>query len=110
MRNRSRTTDRVEGTPTQVTRRRRRVTNNHRARMIALGATAGVFAVAGVTYASTEIFGHNHVGTTYANGIQVSDDQIIKPFGERLVTKTGKFMGSTISPDGKFLAATSTDR
>src|SRR3954447_9464112 len=110
MRNRSRTTDRVEGTATQVTRRRRRSTGGRRPGMIALSATAGVLAVAGVTYASTEIFGHNQVGTEYANGLQISDDQIIKPFGERLMTQTGKFMGSTISPNGKFLAATSTDR
>ncbi|MEA2478176.1 MAG: hypothetical protein QOJ07_98, partial [Thermoleophilaceae bacterium] len=103
----------------QVTRQRRGVSRGrrglfggtgHRSRIVALGATAGVLAVAGVTYASTEVFGHNHVGTEYANGIQVSDDQVIKPFGERLLTKAGKFMGSTISPDGRFLAATSTDR
>ena len=56
------------------------------------------------------MFGHNQVGTEYANGIQVSDNQIIKPLGERLETQLGKFMGSTVSPDGRFLAATSTDR
>jgi YVTN family beta-propeller protein len=63
-----------------------------------------------VTYASTVGFGHNQVGTEYANGIQVSSDQLIKPLGDRLVTQIGKFMGSTTSPDGRFLAATSTDR
>ena len=41
-----------------------------------------LLAGAGVTYASTEVFGHNQVGTEYANGIQVSDDQIIKPLGD----------------------------
>ncbi|HEY7049899.1 MAG TPA: alkaline phosphatase family protein [Jatrophihabitantaceae bacterium] len=56
------------------------------------------------------MFGHNQVGTQYRNGIQVSDDQIIKPIGDRLLTQFGKFMGSTISPDGRFLAATSTDK
>ena len=71
---------------------------------------AVVLAGAGVTYASTAVFGHNQVGTEYANGIQVSDDQIIKPLGDRLVTQFGKFMGSTVSPDGRFLAATSTDK
>ena len=63
----------------------------------------------GVTYASTEGFGHNQVGTEYADGIQVSGDQIIKPLGDRLLTQFGKFMGSTVSPDGRFLAATSAD-
>ena len=56
------------------------------------------------------MFGHNQVGTEYANGIQVSGNQIIKPLGDRLMTPYGKFMGSTVSPNGRFLAATSTDK
>jgi YVTN family beta-propeller protein len=77
---------------------------------VAVGATTVVLAGAGLAYASTQVFGHNQVGTTYANGIQVSDDQIIKPLGDRLVTQFGKFMGSTVSPNGRFLAATSADK
>jgi YVTN family beta-propeller protein len=69
-----------------------------------------VLAGAGLSYASTVLFGDNQVGTEYANGIQVSDDQIIKPLGDRLLTQFGKFMGSTVSPDGRFLAATSADK
>jgi len=61
-------------------------------------------------YASTVGFGDNQVGTQYPNGIQVSDDQIINPIGDRLLTQFGKFMGSTVSPDGRFLAATSADK
>ena len=80
-----------------------------RRRIIAAGATAVVLAGAGLTYAAVGSDG-NQVGTQYANGIQVSDDQIIKPLGERLLTQFGKFMGSTVSPDGRFLAATSTDK
>jgi hypothetical protein len=83
---------------------------SRRLRIVALGATALVLAGAGVTYASTKVFGHNQVGTQYANGIQVSDDQIIKPLGDRLLTQFGKFMGSTVSPDGRFVAATSADK
>src|SRR5262249_12029007 len=82
----------------------------NRPRIVAVGAAAAVLAGAGATYAATDVFGHNQVGTEYANGIQVSDDQIIKPLGERLETQLGKFMGSTVSPDGRFLAATSTDK
>jgi hypothetical protein len=63
-----------------------------------------------VTYASTVGFGHNEVGTEYADGIQVSDNQIIKPLGDRLLTQFGKLMGSTVSPGGRFLAATSADK
>jgi hypothetical protein len=96
----------------QVTRQRRRVSRafGGRRAMIAAGAIAVLLAGAGVTYAATEVFGHNQVGTEYPNGIQVSDDQIIKPLGDRLVTQTGKFMGSTVSPNGRYLAATSTDK
>jgi YVTN family beta-propeller protein len=103
----------------QVKRQRRRVSRvrfgvfggtGQRQRVVAVGAAAAVLAGAGVTYASTEIFGHNQVGTEYANGIQVSGDQIVKPVGDRLLTQLGKFMGSTVSPDGRFLAASSTDR
>src|SRR3954454_15543175 len=103
----SRSTDRVDEEGLQVTRQRRRVGPR---RMVAVGAAAVVLVGAAATYASTEVFGHNQVGTEYANGIQVSDDQMVKPIGERLLTQSGKFMGSTVSPDGRFLAATSTDR
>ena len=115
---RSRGANRVEA-GVRVTRQRRRVSRvrlgvfggaGHRLRIVALGATALVLAGAGLTYASTKVFGHNQVGTQYANGIQVSDDQIIKPLGDRLLTQFGKFMGSTVSPDGRFLAATSADK
>jgi YVTN family beta-propeller protein len=81
-----------------------------RLRIIAVGTAAVALAGAGIAYASTTVFGDNQVGTEYANGIQVSDDQIIQPLGDRLLTKFGKFMGSTVSPDGRFLAATSADK
>jgi YVTN family beta-propeller protein len=103
----------------QVKRQRRRVSrarfevfggSGHRLRIVAVGVTVVVLAGAGLTYASTEVFGQNQVGNEYADGIQVSDDQIIKPLGDRLLTQFGKFMGSTVSPNGRFLAATSTDK
>jgi len=83
-----------------------------RGRLIVAGAAAIAIAGtgSGLAYGSTLVFGHNRVGTQYANGIQVSDDQIIKPIGDRLMTQFGKFMGSTVSPDGQFLAATSADK
>src|SRR5215468_9420822 len=108
----------IKGTGIQVTRQRRggsrgalRVLGGtgRRLRIVAVGTTALVLAGAGLTYASTEVFGQNQVGTEYPDGIQVSDDQIIKPLGDRLLTQFGKFMGSTASPDGQFLAATSAD-
>src|SRR5690242_19509493 len=89
-------------------RRRRRTASRHR--VAAIGAAAVVLAGAGVAYASTVGFGSNQVGTQYANGIQVSDDQIVQPLGQRSMTQFGKFMASTVSPNGRFLAATSTDK
>src|SRR5262245_28828680 len=115
---RSTGTNRYGESDMQVTRRRRpdssrrfRVFAGGRLRIVAVGAaTIAVLAAAGVTYASTQGFGNNQVGTQYPNGIQVSDNQIINPIGDRLLTQFGKFMGSTVSPDGRFLAATSADK
>jgi len=78
-----------------------------------LGVIAGGLALAvtgGVAYGTTAGFGENLVGQEYADGLQTSSNQIIKPLGERVMTSYGKFMGSTVSPDGRFLAATANDR
>jgi YVTN family beta-propeller protein len=112
---RSRRANRVDA-GLQVTRQRRSASSGRlggagrRLRIVAFAATAVVFAGAGMAYASTKIFGQNQVGTQYPNGLQVSDDQLINPLGDRLVTQFGKFMGSTVSPNGQFLAATSADK
>ncbi|MFL6022043.1 MAG: alkaline phosphatase family protein [Marmoricola sp.] len=79
-------------------------------RMLVVGATALAVVGTGTAYATTTIFGQNKVGTEYADGLQVSSDQILKPLGDRLSTPYGKIMGSTLSPDGRFLAATAADR
>ncbi|WP_246455951.1 hypothetical protein [Nocardioides mesophilus] len=78
-----------------------------------LGVVAGTVTLAitgGIAYGSTVGFGDNEVGTEYADGLQISSDQVLNPLGERLMTPYGKFMGSTVSPDGRFLAATANDR
>lgn len=78
-----------------------------------LGFIAGGLALVvtgSAAYATTVGFGENLVGQEYADGLQVSSNQIIKPLGERVMTPYGKFMGSTVSPDGRFLAATANDR
>lgn len=78
-----------------------------------LGFLAGGVALAvtgGAAYATTIGFGENLVGQEYAEGLQISSNQVIKPLGERLMTPYGKFMGATVSPDGRFLAATANDR
>ena len=79
-------------------------------------ATAGgtvaalVLTGTGIAVGSTVGFGTHQVGQTTGKGLVVSDDQVLKPLGQRLETQLGKFMGSTVSPDGRFLAATSTDK
>ena len=103
----------------QVTRQRREISRvrlrvpnwaGRRLSTAVAGATALLVVGGGMALATTAGFGDNQVGTQYRNGIQVSDDQIIKPIGDRLLTQFGKFMGSTVSPDGRFLAATSADK
>jgi YVTN family beta-propeller protein len=81
-----------------------------RRRVLAAGVGVVALLGGGAAYASTTVFGQNRVGTEYPGGLQVSDDQLVKPLGDRLLTQTGKFMGSTVSPDGRYLAATSTDK
>ena len=86
--------DGVEGTGLGVTRRRRRGARlGGRRRAVAVGAAAVVLLGAGVTYASTDIFGHNQVGTEYADGIQVSDDQLIQPLGRASDDPAGQVHG-----------------
>jgi YVTN family beta-propeller protein len=79
---------------------------------VTAGSAAGVLVLTGtgIAFGSTAGFGTYQVGQTVKKGLVVSDDQIIKPVGDRLLTQLGKFMGSTVSPDGRFLAATSADK
>jgi YVTN family beta-propeller protein len=80
-------------------------------RAVTAGAVAAGLVVTGtgLAFASTNGFGTDQVGQTVSQGQVVSDDQFLKPIGDRLLTQLGKFMGSTVSPDGRFLAATTAD-
>ena len=103
----------------QVTRQRRQTAGAPSA-LLGRGSRRLRFAVAGtavltvvggaIAYADTGVFGTRTVGTQYADGLQVSDNQVIKPIGDRVMTEYGKFMGSTLSPDHRFLAASSMDK
>jgi YVTN family beta-propeller protein len=81
-----------------------------RIRLVAAGTAALAIASGGVSYASTEVFGKNQVGAETKAGLQLASDQAIKPLGERLLVNNGKLLASTVSPDGRFLAALTTDR
>ncbi len=81
-----------------------------RLRLVLAGTAALAVVGSGAAYGTTTIFGNNQVGQEYASGLQISSDQVLEPLGDRLMTPYGKFMGSTVSPDGRFLVATSNDR
>jgi YVTN family beta-propeller protein len=110
----------------QVTRQRRKVPRasarlrdwaGRRLHIVVAGTAVLLAASGGMSLASAGVMGQNpnpwgdnQVGGHYRNGLMVSDDQILNPIGQPLVTKLGKIMGSTVSPNGEFLAATSTDK
>src|SRR6476660_1200778 len=81
-----------------------------RVRVLAAGTAAFALVGGGLADGTTVGFGDHQVGTEYADGLQISSNQVLKPLGQRLMTPYGKFMGSTVSPDGRFLVATSNDR
>ena len=103
----------------QVTRQRRRAPKvqfglfggrtGSRVRLVAAGTATLAVAGGGISYASTDAFGTQHVGEETDKGLVVSSDQYIKPIGERLVLSNGKIMSSSLSPDGTHLAASLTD-
>ncbi|MGW6742429.1 alkaline phosphatase family protein [Streptomyces sp. NPDC055025] len=77
--------------------------------LMTAGVTVLAVAAAGTAFAATDSFGTVHVGQTTTNGQLISSDQYLAPYGKRLVVNNGKIMSSTISPDGKHMAATVTD-
>lgn len=79
---------------------------------LSIVATSCMLALVGggLAVASTIPFGQQQVGAQDENGEQVSSNQVIKPIGDRLMTPFGKIMGSTVSPDGRYLVGTSADR
>ena len=81
-------------------------------RIIAVIAAGCALALlgGGVATASTLAFGDQQVGGQYRGGEQIASNQLIQPIGDRLMTPFGKLIGSVISPDGRYLVGTSTDR
>ncbi len=103
----------------QVKRQRRRAEKptfpvrlgGGKARLALAGGTALALVLTGTGLAvgSTIGFGTDEAGQTVKQGLVVSDNQIISPYGQRLVLSNGKIMGSTASPDGSHLAVTLAD-
>jgi YVTN family beta-propeller protein len=79
--------------------------------MVTVGSAVAALAVTGtgIAVGSTIGFGTDQVGQTVQQGLVVSDNQIISPYGDRLVLSNGKIMGSTVSPDGTHMAVTLAD-
>jgi YVTN family beta-propeller protein len=80
-------------------------------RVVTAGSAAAVLVLTGtgIAVGSTIGFGTDQVGQTVKQGLVVADNQIISPYGDRLVLNNGKIMGSTVSPDGTHLAVTLAD-
>ncbi|WP_445524048.1 alkaline phosphatase family protein [Streptomyces cyslabdanicus] len=103
----------------QVTRRRRQVEKeqvslfgrhfNRRTSLVTACIATAALVVSGTAFADTHQFGTQQVGQTTDQGLVVSSDQYIAPYGDRLVIDNGKIMSSSVSPDGTHVAASVTD-
>ncbi len=100
-----------------VVRQRKRATGlrsglleRRRLRLVLAGTSALAVIGSGAAFGTTEMFADHQVGQQYANGLQISSNQVLAPLGDRLSTPYGKFMGTTVSPDGRYLTATANDR
>ncbi|NEN04597.1 phosphoesterase [Diaminobutyricibacter tongyongensis] len=82
----------------------------HRVLAITAGGCALALLGGGIATASTIAASNQQVGGQYAGGEQISSNQTIQPIGDRVMTPFGKLMGSVVSPDGRYLVGTSTDR
>ncbi|MGA8113983.1 MAG: bifunctional YncE family protein/alkaline phosphatase family protein [Actinocatenispora sp.] len=102
-----------------VTRNRRRVARvprlfdrrtASRIRLLTAAAASLTLVLASGASASTEPFGSHRVGEYTDQGLLLPSDQAIEPIGARLLVDNGKLLSSTISPDGRHLAALTNDR
>jgi YVTN family beta-propeller protein len=73
---------------------------------LSLALVGGLGTVA-VAAASGGGFGTSKVGTANAAGILLPTNQRIRPIGKRLLVDDGRLLSSTVSPDGRYLAALS---
>ena len=85
--------------------------DHRRALRMITGAGISLFLVSGLATAAAAGlsggFGDGQVGQTYANGILLPTNQWVKPIGTRLLVNNGRLPASSISPDGRYLAALS---
>ena len=86
-----------------------RMRGRRRGRVAIVAALTSCVAVVGVASAAVggfNPFGHQKVdGQPTANGILLPTNQWITPLGTRILDNTERLVSSTISPDGRYLAA-----
>ncbi len=73
-------------------------------------AVVGVLLIGGSAAAAlsaTGTFGRTTVGTSDARGVLLPSNQWVKPLGERTLVTNGRLLSSSLSPDGKQVAALS---
>ncbi|HEU4676065.1 MAG TPA: phosphoesterase, partial [Motilibacteraceae bacterium] len=95
-----------------VTRQRLDRARGRRRTQVLAGAATLAVAVAGTgaAAAATDRFGTHRVGESTGQGLLLPSNQTIKPIGDRLLVDDGKLLASTVSPDGRYLAALTNDR
>ena len=71
----------------------------------ALMSCVAVVGGASAAVAGFNPFGNGQVGQTYANGVLLPTNQWISPLGTRILDNNARLVSSTISPNGRYLAA-----
>jgi len=78
-------------------------------KVAAITFIVAILTLSGVAAAveAGSIFGHETVGTSDARGILLPSNQRITPLGSRLLVNNGRLLSSSLSPDGRHVAALS---
>src|SRR5579875_1425229 len=87
---------------------RRRAGVRGRAALILATAAVALLAAVGAGVAAvtgTGPFGNNEVGQTTEQGTLLPTNQWVTPLGTRILDNNARLVSSSISPDGKYLAA-----
>jgi YVTN family beta-propeller protein len=89
-------------------RRAQRTSSPRHARRVLVLAILACFAVVGGAAAAIvafDPFGNEQVEGSYANGVLLPTNQWVSPLGTRVFTDNARILTSSLSPDGKTLAA-----
>ena len=73
--------------------------------LVALGTLVLVVGVASAAIGGFNPFGHGRVGVRYANGVLLPTNQWVSPLGRRVLDDRERLISSSLSPNGRYLAA-----